>query len=382
MKKLLVFSILIFPVLVAGTHITCKTAGPIAGHDGSGAYWNDVARYLAGLPVDEKSVLHARTLEPHYREHARFMNGLWERIQKETVDLIRPWRDKNVPSGGSTAFYPLSGADFINLYCLYPDARNYIMIAMERPGDAALLADHASRRLTDGLLPIQRSIYLYGVNNYFQSKVMMREMNNTLLPGTAPVLLIFMARLGLTITGVENICIGDTGTIVPLPPSGQKDAGAAVKRVTGTRITFRKSGERRTSELVYLCMKIEPGSVDEKLPEGRFFNRLKGLSTMLKSAVYILHYKTYEPVRDFILTRSDTIVEDDSGIPYSSFTGRWKIKLYGVYRPYMALGGCRPVMQDDLKKSYKEESYPLPFNFGYGILHGAGQSNLMVARKR
>ena len=375
-KNIFLTFVLLLPVLAAAINVTCLMQPRTAAAD---PYWNDVARYLAGMEVRETSVLKPGTADPRYRAHIAYMDKLWGMIRKETIDLIRPWRDGNIPSmgGGGTAFYPLSGADFINLFTLYPNARTYLMIALEQPGDAALLRDHGSNRFLDGLMPIQRGIYLYGVNNYFQSKVMMKEMNNTLLPGTAPALLIFMARMGLIITGVENIFIGDSGNIVTARP-----AKGGPRPVAGIRILFTGSGAAGTRELIYLSMRLEPNSVDTATPEGRFFNRLRRVRTMLKSAVYILQDKKYAPLKDFIVERSALIVQDDSGISYGAFDHGWKVRLYGKYNPYMSLGGCTIRRQEDLAQAYRKESFPLPFNFGYGILQGQGQSNLMVAEKK
>jgi hypothetical protein len=375
MKNILLTSVLLFPVLAAAINITCLMQ-PRAG--AADPYWNDVARYLAGMEVRESSALRPLTAEPRYREHVSFMDNLWGMIRKESIDLIRPWRDRNMPSvrGGSTAFYPLSGADFINLYTLYPDARTYLMIALEQPGDADQLRDHASRRLIDGLAPIERGIYLYGVNNYFMSKVMMEEMNNTLLPGTAPVLLIFMARMGLTVTGVENIAIDSTGAIAPR--TSPKAAGA---KATGVRILFTGSGAIGTRELIYLSLRLGPESVDRATAEGMFFDRLKHIRTMLKSAVYILQENKYAPLKDFILGRSVLVTQDDSGIPYGAFDSAWKVRLFGKYNP-LDLRGCTMKPQKDLARGYESGSLPLPFNFGYGILRGPGQSNLMIAEKK
>jgi hypothetical protein len=376
MKRLLVFCILVFPLMAAGVNITCLMQPRGVAVD---PYWNDVARYLAGMEVREKSVLWPKTNEARYRDHRRFMDGLWGKIQKSTIDIIVPWRDMNVPavSSRATAFYPLSGADFINLYTFFPDARRYLMIAMEPEGNVSLLQDHQSKRLIDGLVPIQKGIYLYGVNNYFQSKIMSEEMTNTLLPGTTPALLIFMARMGLVIKSVDNVCIGESGDLVSLTGTlSKREKG----KTYGTRICFTgRDGSSR--ELVYLSMKIGSRSVDPATPEGKYLGRMNGIKTMMKSAVYLLHHRPFDGVRDFILKRSIVMVQDDSGIPYRFFTRGWKVTLYGKYRPAMALKYCMPVSQPDLKVSYQSGTPTLPFNFGYGILFGPGQSNLMVAKK-
>jgi hypothetical protein len=377
--NILLFSILMFPILAAGITLIFPLRPQPSFVD---FYWNDAARYLAGMEIRGNSVLWPKTREPQYQEHVKFMDNLWGMIEKETIELIRPWRIKNIPAVKryGTAFYPLSGADIINLFTLFPDSRSYIMVAMEQPGEAFMLRDSGSRRLIDGLVPVQRSIYLYGVSNYFQTKVMIREMNNALLPGTAPVLLIFMARLGCTIMHVENIAIDSSGTIVPLP--ALKTTQAAEKHIQGIRIYFTVKGEPGPRELVYLSMRLEANSVNPATPEGRFFNRLRNVKTMLKSAVYILQDKRYEALKNFILRKSVLVVQDDSGILFRDFNSGWDIKLYGAYNPVLNLRGCNIQKQDDLAASYRKQSFHLPFNFGYGILLGPGKSNLMVAKRK
>jgi hypothetical protein len=375
----LLFTILLIPLLSAGMYLATLMSSRQVAPD---PYWNDVARYLAGMEIGEKSLLRPKTREPLYQEHVKFMDSLWVMIEKETIEPIRPWRDKNIPGvmRHGTAFYPLSGADIVNFFTLFPGARSYIMVAMEQPGEASLLRDIGSRRLVDGLVPIQRSIYLYGVNNYFQTKVMIKEMNNTLLPGTAPSLLVFMARLGCTIRQVENIAIDGSGSVVPL--SAIQPGQMPEKPTHGIRIYFTGKGGADVSELVYLSMRLEAKSVNPATPEGKFFNRLRDLRTMLKSAVYILQDARYEALKNFILQRSALIVQDDSGILFGDFNGGWDIKLYGSYNPILNLPGCNVRKQEDLSASYQKESFPLPFNFGYGILLGPCKSNLMVARRK
>lgn len=363
-------------LLLLAAIFTCQIQSRHYAHD---PYWNDVARYLAGMEVREKSVLWPLTQEPVYKMHRQFMDDLWGRIQKETIDLIIPWREQNIPSfrKRAAAFYPLSGADFINLHTLFPDANRYLMIALEPGGDVSLLRDHKSRRLIDGLTLIQRSIYLYGLNNYFQTRVMAQEMINTILPGTAPSLLIFMARLGLVIKNVENVHINSDGNLVHITI----DHGKPLPHTSGVRISFIGT-DGSSRELVYLSMKIGPESVDRATPEGKYLDRLRDIKTMMKSAVYLLHHSPFEPVRDFILQRSILMVQDDSGIPYRYFTEGWNITLYGIYRPAMQLKQCLPDWQADLNERYMQGAAELPFNFGYGILFGQRQSNLMVAKKK
>ena len=54
--------------------------------------------------------------------------------------------------------------------------------------------------------------------------------------------------------------------------------------------------------------------------------------SLLKAASYLMHSNNFSQVRDFLLTHSKVILQEDSGIPYRYFAkDKWDIRLYGHY---------------------------------------------------
>jgi hypothetical protein len=102
--------------------------------------------------------------------------------------------------------------------------------------------------------------------------------------------------------------------------------------------------------------------------------------TLLKAASYLMHLDSFSQVRDFLLTRSKIIVQEDSGIPYRYFAkDKWDIRFYGRY-----IGPIDRFLkhgQLDLQKDANaSRPPPLPFSFGYQWK--PSQSAILVARPK
>jgi hypothetical protein len=79
----------------------------------AGASLNDVARYLAGLPVSSGSVLEPLTQEPIWRAHAQQLDAAWKRLDSEQLAKIRNWSSTHVTSPNRTLLYMFSGPDYL-----------------------------------------------------------------------------------------------------------------------------------------------------------------------------------------------------------------------------------------------------------------------------
>ena len=155
--------------------------------------------------------------------------------------------------------------------------------------------------------------------------------------------------------------------------------------MVGNRITFTAPGDRTQREIIYLSMRLGGNSMDANTPEGRFFNSLSGLNVLIKSAIYLFHRTGYRDLATFILNRTNLLIQDDSGIPFSYFDrNSFEIGLFGNFdTPVRLVEIPRPPQQPDLAQAFRERSQPLPFHFGYGVLRRDRVSNLLLAvRKR
>lgn len=66
-------------------------------------------------------------------------------------------------------------------------------------------------------------------------------------------------------------------------------------------------------------MYINENSAEENTAEGKYFVSQGRLNLLLKSAEYVLQLPMYEKFIKTILARTDTVVQDDSAIPFKAF---------------------------------------------------------------
>jgi len=93
-----------------------------------------------------------------------------------------------------------------------------------------------------------------------------------------------------------------------------------------------------------------------------------------------MHTAQFSQVRNFILARTELIVQDDSGIPMRFFSSvNWERTFYGAYDGPIRLFANR--YQKDLFQAYAASAKPLEFGIGYD--YQAKASNIQrFVRKR
>ena len=96
-----------------------------------------------------------------------------------------------------------------------------------------------------------------------------------------------------------------------------------------------------------------------------------------------MHYSTFSDIRGITLEKSNSILEDDTGIPFKYLnTGGWDINLFGVYvMPVKDFSESR--FQKDLSEAYMNEKFnkgKLPFSLGYHW--GSKEQNQMLYIKK
>jgi hypothetical protein len=98
-----------------------------------------------------------------------------------------------------------------------------------------------------------------------------------------------------------------------------------------------------------------------------FLDSLGRVNTFLKATSYMPHRPEFGLIRDTILTRSDVVLQEDTGVPYRYYKPEvWEVHLFGGFsNPIKIFAGYR---QADLAKAFGEEgrAKPLPFPIGYG----------------
>lgn len=363
----------VLPITLCGE----ENANPQAeeGSPSENRGYNDLARYLAGLTPEEGSTLAKFEQKADAQQHRKFFEKSWATVEKTLVKM-RPWAKENLADDGKhTIFYPFGGPDFLNAHTLFPNAKEYILFGLEPPGRPPQVDKLTASQATALLTSTQKSMSSILNYSFFQTLHMKEDLKQTELNGVSPVLLVFLARTGHRILDVKR---------VELLPSGElkKYPSETVKKwegVPGIEIAFRREDDSTRRTLTFYSLDIS----DKAVPQ-YYLTYLKGLGpfkSYLKAASYLMHRDNFSKIRTFILTESDLILEDDSGIPLTYFDKNvFDLTFFGAYTRPIALFESR--YQKDLREVYKDKANVKPLPFGIGYKWREGESNLLLATKK
>lgn len=122
--------------------------------------WDRASKMLAGIPVEHEFKIDSN----YYSEYVDYITSEFTGIKEKRLDKLMSWKNDVVPQSDEEkrrkVFYPFSGGDFIHLYQLYPEAPNYLMLAIE----------------PIGTLPDFDSLSVYDIDTALhESRVMLRD---------------------------------------------------------------------------------------------------------------------------------------------------------------------------------------------------------------
>ncbi|MBR0800870.1 hypothetical protein JQ615_36465 [Bradyrhizobium jicamae] len=328
---------------------------------------NDTARFLAGMQPSADSPLLPLTKDPSWQRHARFFDGAFAQLEQRQLSRIRAWSDTNLAAPKPTMFYMFSGPDFLYANAFYPKATTYVLSALEPPGAVPDLSRLPRGAVNNALYSVERSLGSILSFSFFITKQMKVDLHAGEVSGTLPILYVFLARSGMTVRDVKPVTIDGSGTLAVGAD------GAARNAVHGTRITFAGSdGVEKT--LYYFSTDLSNSGVKSS---GflKFCATLAPGNSLIKSASYLLHAGNFSTVRNFILARSATIIQDDSGIPLGDYGAKkWRFFPFGHY-----LG---PI--DKFPGRYQQSYAELfrraqPIDFGIGYRWRTRETNLLLS---
>jgi hypothetical protein len=199
------------------------------------------------------------------------------------------------------------------------------------------------------------------------------------------LLLFFLAMSDCEVTGARRIAIGEGGALVEGTAADDSTSGHSRSRVPGVEITFTRNGGKQQT-IRYFMVNVADAALAKSSPDFLPYLKSQGrFATMIKSASYLMHKDGiqepvhFEQIRSLILTRSDFVVQDDSGVPLRLFArDTWKLRFHGRYEAPTSEFGKH--LQKDLKVEMQRNSTgKLPFSYGYA--YKQGESNLMTAER-
>jgi hypothetical protein len=322
---------------------------------------SDQARFLSGLRVSPGSVLEPLQRTPEYLDHTRAYATTWRKFDDRYFSKMREFAAAQITpriGGAQALYYTFSGPDFINAYAFFPDVPVYIMVGLEPIGSIVPPEQLDVPRIKAGLDNLRKATSVTLQFSFFITKDMKVDFEQTDFKGVLPILESFITLGGGQVLAVESFT-----------PGGG---------IPGVLIRFRKHPTAAEQSVYYFQTDLSNDGVKAHPALFQWMSHFQPAVSYLKAASYLMHEPYFSRVRDFLLTRSAVIVQDDSGIPLRAFvaSGPWQLNFFGAYTGVLDLFKKYP--QPDLIAAYQQAgAAPLPFGTGYKWRKG--ESNLMIA---
>src|SRR6266699_3531780 len=283
---------------------------------------NDVARFLAGMPVPETSPLAPLTRDPAWQQHAAFFEEQFSKLNLRQLQKLHAWQETYLPESVQpipVAFYMFSGPDFLYVDQFFPKAAVYVLCGKESlgpPPDPLRIAN-----LSGALGNLENALKSALNTTYFITKDMKVDLHEQNLNGVLPILYAFIARADKSITNV---------TFGSLSSGGGFGAGSG--STPGVRINYTDNQSGNSQTMYYFNTDISDGGIKSNPGFLKFCQHFGAGSSLLKSSSYLLFESDFATIRNFILDHSRLIVQDDAGIPLDYFSrDKWNIRLFGNY---------------------------------------------------
>ncbi len=318
---------------------------------------DDIGRFLAGRPVRHGAALSRLQQTAEYQLHQRAMGNLWRNPVSTRIDLMANWSNGEVPPvSGGTVNYPFGGPDLLHVSAMFPHARTYALMGLEAVGEVPQLESLPPDEVLAALAAFREATKTQLLVGYFVTKDMRATLERGILRGVTPILLSTVAMTGGKVKSVNAIAAGGN----PGVELQYDDAG----------------GSHHTAFYV-------AGDLSNRGFGGGYQQWVAGLggkATYFKAASYLMHDDSFSQARDFFLSQSRMILQDDSGIPFRFFApDTWTFRFYGGYEGPIPLFAEH--RQEDLRQAYASRpKTPLGFGSGYHTRHS--NANLLLAIKR
>lgn len=333
---------------------------------------DNLARFLAGQPAQG---LAQYQQTPFYAGYVKEMGSQWERYNQNYFSRMRLWSAVELSSRipmNRPVFYFFGGPDALSPLAYFPDAPVFILGGLEPVGSIALPQTLTAEALAEGLNNVKKSTEVTLSYGFFITKDMKVDLEKTAFKGVLPVVASFLALAGADILSVEYVGITSSGALQNY--GNNYSGGKGI--LPGFKIVFQRSGA--SPQTLYY---VQANVVDDSLKTNdgllKWAASFGTGNSYLKAASYLMHETYFSRIRNFILSNSGAILQDDSGIPFRFLNnGQWNCWLFGTYTGVLDI--FTKYHQPDLQAAYAGGPvYTLPFGTGYKWRKG--ESTLILA---
>jgi len=355
--------------LGVGLCLAALLAAGVAAKPAAAASADDTARFLAGMSVPTSSPLAPLAAEAAWKQHAARFDAAFGRVEARQLAPARAFAKDNLPSGRPNLIYMFSGPDFLYANALFPNRATYLLAGLEPVGAVPDLALLPKRSVAGALRGLEAALRDVLNLSFFRTIDMKSQFRATPVKGALPVLYVFLARSGKVVQEASLVRLSESGELSPESPGASGAQGA--------KIVFSSPGG--PAQTLYFFSANVADDNFKKTGFAPFAAKLGPADALLKSASYLMHGGGFSQVRNFIMTRSSAILQDDTGVPARLFGPEWTLLPFGNYMKPIPL--FAQMYQPKLAEIFRKTPHPrLPFGVGYR--YRPNESGLLLATKK
>ena len=317
---------------------------------------DDQAKFIAGMSVEGTPLAELASSNGDWKDHAKEFDKAWAELTKNQMEPIAAWSLAHLSQSNEKdgpLFYMFSGPDILYANAFFPRAPVYILCGTEPVGSIPDVTALSDDELGYALRKIHESLNSVLSFSFFITKDMKNDLVASKLTGTLPLLYVFLARQGCHVDAVKLVWLDKNGAF-----------SDSQTQTPGVRIDFT-GVEGQKQVMMYFTTDLSNEGIKDQPGFMKFCEAQGTGNGFAKAASYLMHLSYFTTVRDFLLTHTRSMVQDDSGIPLIDFDqSKWMTFGYGNYVGPIDL--FKEKYQSDMEQLFEStKKVELPFSFGY-----------------
>lgn len=293
-------------------------------------------------------------------------NNWAEYTQKIGVPMEN-WAKQHINNSADTIFYPFSGPDFTTVYQLFPEAKRYVMVAMQHAGRPMNLGGYSPLITDQSLEQLISAWQLYGTHGFFVTSYLDRYFYASQGKiGASTFISIFLKLQGFDIEHATPIRVNAQGEVEELSQDTP----------VWNSVRFNATKNGKPIVLDYLRMDLSNEGLQAAPQNIKFVQKMSVNPTLFKAASHLPQNANFNIIARAVLERAPLIVQDETGINYTPLNQQFDTTMFGKFTiPHHAFLSY----QADLIRAYAQRTDIQPLNFRVGY-YKDGNYVLIVAR--
>jgi hypothetical protein len=319
----------------------------------------------------------AKLLAAHCRQLA-MLQRWW---QKRWLARAKPFLEKVVPTGLPTkVVYPFGGGDLLTALVTFPQATEITTLSLEPAGDPRSIDAIAPEDIEEALADVRgMASSLFAVAHSKTSN--MRKMVRAKFPGELTSALVALVMSDFEPVSLRYFRVGPGGDLAYISSdevAGATGANQRAQLFANAEIAFRPRAGGPLRVFRHLAGNLDDLHLDADPAVLRHLESKGAVTAMTKAASYLLWWKGFSQIRDYLLGHMVWMISDSTGIPpeNASAAGFEQIP-YGHFDGPFLKAGQRS--SEAFQRLWADSQESLPFRFGYP--DSAGNSHLLITRR-